>query len=192
MPCADDPRATDWEVTSFARDAGISEAEAAEHLRDQSRLHLLDDAARLQLGDDYGGIWVDAWGDQRIKLAVVGRDVGEIAPETARQARAAIDETGFAGKVDLVAVEHDLVSLQHEMESLLQSINADAPVTIDAVAHLPTGTIEVDRPKDTELTPAQARFLEGIQTRHGELLRVRVKTGRLRLDVGFPDRHGKP
>lgn len=85
---------------------------------------------------------------------------GGIAPETARTARAVIDETGFTGKVDLVAVERsepELAAIQHAMEAVLREVNAGAPVTVDAVAHVPTGTIDVDRPKDAELTPAQTQ-----------------------------------
>ncbi len=125
----------------------------------------------------------------------LGRDAGGVAPGTARTAPAVLDETGFAGKVDLVAIERserELVAIQHEMESVLQAINAGAPASIDALADVRAGTIDLERPKDTELTPAQARFLEEIQAPHGELLRVGVKTGRFRFDVGFPNRHGEP
>jgi hypothetical protein len=63
--------ATDFEIASFARDARISESEAAERLSWQMRVPDLGLLAAHRLGTAFGGIWVDSRDGDRVKVGVV-------------------------------------------------------------------------------------------------------------------------
>lgn len=107
------------EVTSFAADAHLSRAEAAKRLGEQSKLPTLARLAAAELGAGYGGLWVAADGDQRIKLGVFSAASGPVPETLRRSAAAAIRAAGLAGRVDVVRSRRGeplLLRLQHPLQ----------------------------------------------------------------------------
>jgi hypothetical protein len=169
------------EITSYALDANISEAEALKRLRDQARLGRLADAAAVRLEESYGGIWVQSPGDERIKLGIAAPTAGTLPEHRTTQARAAIRDAGLAGKVDVVAVPHSeqaLRDLQLRIEHELLNVNRNAEITIDAVADVRVGVVDVFTPAVSQLTDAQAKFLRTARERFGPTLRFRESPGK--------------
>jgi hypothetical protein len=171
------------EVASFATQARISPSEAAQHLSDQSKLPMLARVAAAKLGSAYAGIWVDADGDQRIKLGVSVPSRDPIPGDLADTARAAIEAARLGNRVDLVKTdrsEAEVVDLQHRLEAELVTVNAGAEDWIDAEPNLVTGTVDLLRPRAVDITASQARFLDRAPQRFGSSIRVRSGPGKLR------------
>ncbi len=148
---------------------------------DQKKLPLLERHARQALRADYGGIWIDARGDERIKLAVRSLD-----PRRRRAARRAVVRAALKGRVDLVAVrrgEDELERLRLRLDRELVKVNRGAVDHVDAVPNPPLGVIDLLTPvKRAHTTPAQRRFLEGAPRRFGHRVRIRKGPGPGRLD----------
>lgn len=168
------------EVESFATDEGISEDEARERLRDQAKLPALARNARRELGSHYGGVWVDARGDGRIKLGVPAPD-----RRLRRAAARAAAQAGLEGRVDLVAVarsDAQLRDLQRSLDRELRVVNCGAADPIDAVPDAERGVVEILTPSRADRTAAQRRFLTEAPRRYGDAIRIRRGPGRLKLD----------
>ncbi|MDA0185182.1 S1 family peptidase [Solirubrobacter phytolaccae] len=163
------------EITSLAAAEGISAAEAQEQLVEQRRIPLLAEAARAQLGDEYGGVWVE---DGRIKLAVVSAPGAEgrsaLPQETSANVNEAVAAADLGDDVDVVPAprsEAGLTALQAELDKRLAVANVGAPITIDAESDVKTGTVRLNVPPAP--TPEQAQFLATAETEFaGQLSRV--------------------
>jgi hypothetical protein len=171
---------TPQEVSSYATDAGLSAGSAGERLHAQRRLPKLDAAARGQLGEDFGGIWV-GHRDQRIKLGIRTSRPGELDHSTAREGERAIEDADLLGKVDLIATptsERSLVDLQRLFERRLLEINQGAVETIDVEPDFRTGRVDVLIPRG-ESTEAQAHFVADARLAYPERVAVRRGPGPL-------------
>ena len=173
------------EVTSLAAAEGISAPEAQEQLVEQRRIPLLAEAARAQLGKEYGGVWVE---DGRIKLAVVSAPAADgrsaLPQQTSAAANKVAETVDLGDDVDLVPMprsEAELTALQAELDQRLAVANVGAPITIDAESDIKTSTVRLNVPPAP--TPEQAQFLADAEKEFtGQLSHV-VKPGALVKDA---------
>lgn len=182
------------DIDAYAADAGISLEQAAQNLKDQRNVGRLAELCERRLGESFGGLWIDADGDQRIKVGLVGPARGPVADRVIATAWAVIAEAGLDGKADLVKREHSLKELeavQHRMETELARLNPASPMvrgvpqrvkSIDAIADVRAGVVEVWVPRRDELTDEQAAFVWRALEDYGPAVRLRAQFGWFRLD----------
>jgi hypothetical protein len=160
----------DEEVSSAAADRGVSAATAREQLQDERQLPLLERRARLALGDNYGGVWVDDKG--HIKLAVVSaRDA--IPTGLASEAQQAITAASLNDRVSLVATpnsEDKLSSIQAEIDKLLTKANQGAASSIDVESDIIASSVRLNVP--LSLTQKQRRLLKRLREHYEDMLVV--------------------
>lgn len=180
---ADERGLSTLEISSYARDAKVSEGEAAARLGRQRALPALAAAARKNLGDAFGGLWVDNGDGDRIKLGVVGFDGGRSA--AAQHARDALSAVGLTDGAETVAYprsERDLQSDQRALDAALESANKGTATTIDVEVDVPNGRLRLLVPPDgVILTGAQQEFLATAQERVKSAVVVQKQSGVGRL-----------
>jgi hypothetical protein len=128
-----------------------------------------------------------AWGPGTVRGCLSeGRDDGDgkIPEDLRSEASAAIAASDLSDRVDLVATtrrESELVGLQHRFERELIGVNEGAPITIDAVANVVTGKVDLFVPSSAERTAAQSEWVREAQDRFGTVIRIRKSPGKLEL-----------
>jgi hypothetical protein len=75
--------------------------------------------------------------------------------------------------------ESELVDLQHGLERELIGINEGAPITIDAVANVVTGKVDLFVPSSRERTDAQSEFVREALDRYGAVIQIRKSPGKV-------------
>jgi hypothetical protein len=155
------------EAASLAKDRGISIVEAERRLAWQSVAPDLQDSLTADLGDNFGGVWVDTQDGDRVKVGVVG-SVDASTAIVRRDATA----LGLNEAYDLVAVRRSFTALTQDMDALgpqIARMNAGAAATLSAGIRTDLNAIELDVPA-TGLTAAQQNQIDNLRARLGDEL----------------------
>src|SRR5262249_36483203 len=147
-------KASDWEVKGFAQERGISLSEAARRLGWQVHAPNLAERARTALGDQFGGVWIDAASGDRVKCGAVRATKSGAAAVVQR-------EPGVLGLVeglDTVEVRYSMNELEEANQWLageVARVNAGAAVGLITSLRTDLNAVMLDVPKDGTLTAAQ-------------------------------------
>ncbi|WP_433222320.1 S1 family peptidase [Dactylosporangium sp. CS-047395] len=101
------------EAESFARERGITVAEAERRLGWQVTAPDLLERLPVELGERFGGVWIDGQDGDRIKVGVLAAD-----PATAATVNRTAAALGLGGAYDLVVVARSAASLDRSMDRL--------------------------------------------------------------------------
>jgi hypothetical protein len=168
--------ATDGEAAAFARERGISVAEAQRRLGWQ--VIAPDLSARLERDlPGFGGVWIAIFEGDRVKVGVAG----PITDELAAAVRDAAAGVGLGPDYDLVPTRHtmaDLLGAGDWLAGELDRVNADAPNGLTAGLRTDRNVIELQRPAQGSLTRAQSDLIEAAKARLGDKLVVGAYAGR--------------
>lgn len=171
-----------FEVSAYAADASISEAEAARRLVAQRQMPRLERLAKGALGDAYGGLWFDDKDGGKINL-VVRNAAGKAQPGTQdrdKAARAASD-AGFAASDVVVSGspvgEAELVALQADLDRELEVANIGSETSVDAEPDVAEGVVRLLVPAAP--TEAQRRYLEYAAAKYGTRIARGTNPGHL-------------
>jgi hypothetical protein len=167
------PVDADWEAAGFARERGITLAEAKRRMGWQVHAPDLAERARADLGERFGGVWIDVADGDRIKVGVTratstargSRSVGGgsgassatiAAPTVAVQRSAAA--VGLIEGVDAVEVLRPMAALERAntwLSAQIARVNDRAEVTLAAGLRTDLNAVELDVPDQGTLTAAQ-------------------------------------
>ncbi|GAA1408029.1 hypothetical protein ACFQZ4_07605 [Catellatospora coxensis] len=125
-PTADaSPAGVDWfadEAAGFAKERGISEAEARERMAWQLVAPDLDERLQTDLGARYGAVWIDVRDGDRVKVGVTG-----VVDGPAQSAvKAAAQAVGLTGGYDLVSVKRSAARLAADNDWLGEELGLTA------------------------------------------------------------------
>ncbi|MEU7824222.1 S1 family peptidase [Catellatospora sp. NPDC049133] len=170
-PTADaSPAGVDWfaeEAAGFAKERGISEAEARERMAWQLVAPDLDERLQTDLGARYGAVWIDVRDGDRVKVGVTGQ-----VDEPARAAvKAAAQAVGLTGGYDLVSVKRSATRLADDNDWLGEEVirvNRDATVFLSAGLRPDLNAVQLGVPRKGGLTAAQEALVKAAQTRLGD------------------------
>lgn len=167
---SDDPR-FDVEAPGFARERGISLAEAQQRLGWQLLAPDLSERVAAGLGDRSGGVWVDVRDGDRIKVGVAGG----VDPDAETVVRQAADALGLTDGYDLVGVAYPMTALERDNDWLggqLADVNAGAPWPLSAGLRPDLNRVELQLPAAGTLTSRQQALVAEARTRLGAALVV--------------------
>ena len=154
------------DAVGYAAERGISVKEAELRLGWHSAAPDLEERLEVDLGDEFGGIWIDGRTDRAqvgVVKAITTRHVAVI-----ERAAAAV---GLAGGYDTVVVQRSWAALQRDNQWLANEIIA---VNKDARAHLSAGirtsanAISLGVPPEADLTSAQLDLVKRARARLGD------------------------
>ena len=168
---------TDVEAPGFARERGISVEEARQRLGWQRVAPELGQQIDEELGDRFGGIWIDVQDGDRIKIGVVdGPD-----PDTTVVVRRAAGALGLTEGYDLVPARHPMAALEEDNDWLgtgIARVNRDATVTLAAGLRPDLNAVELQAPVEGDLTEDQRGLIDEATDRLGDRLVVSSYEGR--------------
>ncbi|HEU4422687.1 MAG TPA: S1 family peptidase [Pilimelia sp.] len=168
---------TDGESLAFARERGISVAEAQQRLRWQDRAPELAERVEAALGSRFGGVWIDVSDGDRVRVGVAGGVTGD-AVAAVRDTAAAV---GLTDGYDVVTVRYSMAALQEASAWLgdrIARINAGSAATLTAGLRTDINAIELQVPADGTLTEAQWDLLAAAKSALGDRLVVGSYRGR--------------
>jgi hypothetical protein len=171
------PTPVDWEAEGFAQERGISIGEARQRLDFQARAPRLADRAAADLGDQFGGVWIDVTGGDRIKIGVAGKAFTDAAVG----ARRAAEAVGLTEGYDLVPVRHSLAALESANDWLSAEIakaNEGASVTLTAGLRTDRNALELRAPTEGSLTTAQRDLMTAARVQLGDMIVIGSYAGR--------------
>lgn len=172
-------------IASLAADRGISIAAASLRMSWQDRAPALDARLRAELGDRFGGVWIDDKDGDRIKAGVVGSATSSDA------VRAAATAAGVADAVDVVPVRRSLADLESAVAWLaerLAVVNTGASAPIASGIRVERNGLELRIPAAGALTAAQQRLVADATKRYGDAVLVERADGVPTADAcSYPD-----
>lgn len=163
------PILVDWEAEGLAQERGISLTEARQRLDRQAHAPRLADRAAIDLGDQFGGVWIDVAGGDRIKVGVAG----EVGTDTVAVVQRAAEAGGLTEGYDLTPVRYSLATLKHANDWLAVQIakaNQGAPVSLTAGLRTDRNALELQAPTEKGLTAAQRDLITSAQARFGDMI----------------------
>jgi hypothetical protein len=174
------PRPADFEISSYAQDAGISQAEARTRLIRQRQIPALARRAKASLADAYTGVWFDDKAGGRIKLVVRNASgAAEPGREDREKARRAIAGAGIgADESQIVGApigEEAMLALQSDLDRELLIANVGAADTVDAEPDVTSGRVRLLVPPAP--SEAQTRYVESAVARYGDRVSVGSRPG---------------
>jgi hypothetical protein len=168
---------TDVEAPGFARERGISLDEARQRLGWQRVAPDLGQQLDEELGDRFGGIWVDVHDGDRIKIGIVdGPD-----PDTSAMVQQAAEALGLTEGYDLVSTRHPMAALEEDNDWLgteIARVNRDATATLAAGLRPDLNAVELQAPVEGDLTEDQQGLIDEATDRLGDRLVVGSYEGR--------------
>ncbi|MBB5869028.1 hypothetical protein F4553_002407 [Allocatelliglobosispora scoriae] len=153
------------EAAGFAKERGITEAEARKRMAWQLVAPDLDARLTTDLGSRYGALWIDVRNGDRVTIGVTGT-VDAAAQATVKAATAAFGLTVY----DLIPVKRSWAKLSADNDWLAGEVirvNAGATVMLSAGIRTDLNAVQVGVPADGVLTAAQKAFVEAARTRLG-------------------------
>lgn len=176
----------DWEAAGLARDRGISLAEAQRRLRWQVLAPDLSTKLAADLGDQFGGLWIDVQDGDRIKVGVTGKESpgvprSPVAVMTARIERA-VAAAGLTEAVDIVEVRHSMPTLQRTMAwvaAQMRKVNRGTPATVVAGVRTNINAVQLDLPPASEVSEAQRELAATAKERFGDQISLGTSPGHL-------------
>jgi len=142
------------EDLAFARERGITVADAQQRLDWQVLAPDLAERVETSLGALFGGVWIDTADGDRVKVGVAGTITGEVAAAV----RDAAEGVGLTEGYDLVEVRRAMSALEDGNAWLgaeIGRVNAGAADTLTAGLRTDLNAIELQVPAEGTLTPAQ-------------------------------------
>ena len=164
----------DVATPGFARERGISLAEAEQRLTWQSLAPDLLERLEPVLGERFGGVWVDRAGGDRIKVGVTGR----VDDATVAQVRGTADAVGLTEGYDVVAVPRSLPELDRSNTWLgdeIARVNAGATAPLAAGLRPDLNQLVLHLPAGDGLTPAQSALVDTARSRLGAALATDIE-----------------
>src|SRR5687768_5598565 len=119
------------EAASFARERGISVAAAEERLSWQAVAPDLLERLPAELGERFGGVWIDGQDGDRVKVGVTG----SVDAAAAAVIRRTATEVGLGTAYDTVAVARSAAALDRGMDRLgiqVARVNTGAAASLAA------------------------------------------------------------
>ncbi|WP_438022606.1 S1 family peptidase [Sorangium sp. So ce233] len=168
---------TDWEVEGFARERGISYAEAQQRLGWQALAPHLDELLRADLGGRFGGVWVDAARRDRITVGVTR----EAFTEAEAVVRDAARKIGLTEGYDIVPVPRSLAEIERINDWLgdeLEKVNERADATLTVGLRTDLNAVELQIPAEGRLTDAQRDLVATAKARLSDTVVVGSYAGR--------------
>ena len=173
------------EAPAFARERGISLAEAEQRLAWQAVAPDLADRLETDLGDRFGGVWIDIRDGDRVKVGVTG----EVDADSLAVITRAGDDVGLKEGYDGVPVARSLALLTRDMDRLgeeIARVNDGATGGLAAGIRTDLNALQLDVP-DAALTPEQQSLVASMQRDLGPELIVQRATGTYHaLSCSFP------
>lgn len=168
--------ADDFEAGTFAEARRISLAEARVRLARQVLASDFATASGSELGDGFGGAWIDVADSDVIKIGVtsLGRRQAETIDRMARK-------FGLDGGYRAVEVRHSLAALEEANNFLaahLLGVNPHDGPSLVAGLRTDLNAVELQTPEVGELSTAQQRLVATARARFGALLVVSSYHGR--------------
>ncbi|MEV4508569.1 S1 family peptidase [Dactylosporangium sp. NPDC049525] len=114
------------EAASFARERGISVAAAEQRLGWQAVAPDLLERLPAELGERFGGVWIDGQGGDRVKVGLTG----SLDPAAATIINRAATALGLGAAYDVVLVARSAAALERSMDRLgpeIARVNTGAP-----------------------------------------------------------------
>lgn len=181
-PSAGDPlRATaeagDGEAGAFARERGISLAEARQRFGWQRLAPDLATRLESDLPKSFAGVWIDVNDGDRIKVGVAATITGDVAAIV----RDAAARLGLVDAYDLVQARYTMRALLDAGEWLgaeIERVNAGAAATLTAGMRTDRNAIELQTPVQGALTRRQEELVAAAKTELGDLLVIGSYAGR--------------
>ncbi len=164
------PRASLYhsQVLLYARDHEISLNKAAQRLEWQRLAPGLQSEARLRLGPNFGGVWIDSKGDGRVKLGVANSN-----GSTLNSAHDIVADSGLVDAVDIVHVAHserELNAVVAWLDARFARVSASTPIAFGIAPDL--STVQVSVAPNSTLSGAQQAVLEEAQKLYGSAVSV--------------------
>jgi len=150
------------EAEYMATERGISVEQADKRLGWQERAPRLAEVADAELGEAFGGVWIAAGEGDRAKLAVVKGAAME-------KARNAIATTGLQDGADIVYVKHGerkLIRIVEWLSSRFEEVDRGAPEVLGAGVRSDLNVVQIDVPRNDNLTAQQRALLAEAKRRH--------------------------
>ncbi|MBK9755930.1 MAG: hypothetical protein IPO88_20995 [Nannocystis sp.] len=166
----------DMEASSFAAERGISVDDARLRLARQVLAPRLAEAARRELGQAFGGAWIDVHDDDVIKIGVTSLGEGE-AEVVERLARG----VGLTGGYEAAEVRHSMAALESVnafLADALVDVNLDEGASLTVGLRTDINVVELQVPVDGGLSSAQERLVASARERFGDALLVGSYRGR--------------
>lgn len=168
--------ANDVEAGSFARERGISLADARLRLDRQVLAPEFAAAAEIELGERFGGVWIDTKDNDVIKVGVTssGKHEAEAIDRLARG-------VGLDGGYRAVPVRHSMAALERVNSFLadqLAAVNPSDGPSLTAGLRTDINAVELQTPIEGELSAAQQELVLTAKEQFGALLVVHSYHGR--------------
>ncbi|MEV0457370.1 S1 family peptidase [Catellatospora methionotrophica] len=179
------PAGVDWfaeEAAGFAKERGISEAEARERMSWQLVAPDLDERLQTDLGARFGSVWIDVRDGDRVKVGVTGQVDGP-AQSIVKAAAQAVGLTRY----DLVGVKRSAARLAADNDWLAEEVirvNRGATVFLSAGLRPDLNAVQLGVPGKGELTTAQKDLVKAAQTRLGDGVVPAATSGGYRTFLG--------
>ncbi|WP_437276455.1 S1 family peptidase [Sorangium sp. So ce375] len=167
----------DGEAAAFARERGISYAEAQQRLGWQALAGDLDEQVGAALGDQFGGVWIDAARRDRIMVGVAGK----LGTDTVAAVQEVARKIGLTEGYDILQVRRSMAELDRANDWLgaqIEKVNDGAAATLTAGLRTDLGAVELQVPADGPLTDAQRELVAAAQKQLGDMVVVGRYAGR--------------
>jgi hypothetical protein len=168
---------TDGESVAFARERGISVAEAQQRLGWQERAPELTERVEAVLGSRFGGVWIDVLNGDRVRVGVAGG----VTADAAAAVRDTATSVGLTDGYDVVNVRHSMAALAEAGAWLggeIERVNTGAAATLTAGLRTDVNAVELQVPAEGPLTAAQRDLLAEATSALGDRLVVGSYRGR--------------
>jgi hypothetical protein len=159
----------DGETLAFAKERGITPAEAERRLGWQQVAPDLAERLEGDLKDRFGGVWIATDRGDLVRVGVTGEVTRDVADIVERAAEAVGLKEGY----DVGAVRHPLARLDEANDWLadgLEKVNADAPATLTAGIRTDLNAVELQVPPSSKLTEGQRTLVAEARQRLAGLL----------------------
>ncbi|MBV1852866.1 S1 family peptidase [Catellatospora tritici] len=187
-PAAEDPFAE--EAVGFAKERGISEAEARKRMSWQLVAPDLDERLQRELGTRYGNVWIDVRDGDRVKAGVTG----SVDDEVRGIVKAAAAAVGLTDGYDVVAVKRSAAKLAADNDWLADQIirtNVGVEAPLSAGIRTDLNALMLHVPRTGTLTAAQKDLITTAQARLGAGLVLGTSSGAFKTfacDVPYCDK----
>ncbi len=168
----------DGEDRAFAKERGITVAEAQRRLDWQAVAPDLAERLQERLGSTFGAVWIGIADRDRVKVGVAG----PVTREVLATIRETAEAVGLTEGYDAVEVRHSLSSLEEGNDWLgdeLARVNEKADATLTAGLRTDINAIELQIPAEGSLTAEQDELVKAAREKLGARLVVGSYRGRV-------------